>query len=120
MGAECSDCHTKDYVATTQPSHVASKFPKDCFLCHTERGWQPAKFDHNTSTTFPLTGGHIGIDYSSCHAKGYAGISMNRWGSRNLLEYIELCSMFFLNDFCSVSKMHYICCKTETYMQLIN
>jgi len=73
MGAECSDCHMSNYAATTQPSHVASKFPKDCFLCHNEKGWQPAKFNHNTNTTFPLTGGHIGIDCNSCHSKGFAG-----------------------------------------------
>ena len=75
MGVECSDCHTANYIATTNPPHVASKFPKDCFLCHNERGWQPAKFNHSTSTTFPLTGGHVGIDCNSCHSKGYAGTS---------------------------------------------
>jgi len=75
MGAECADCHSNNFAATTKPSHIASKFPKDCFLCHSEKGWQPAKFDHNSSTTFPLTGGHIGIDCNSCHAKGYAGTS---------------------------------------------
>jgi len=71
MGTECSDCHTGNYNATIEPSHVASKFPKDCILCHTEKRWQPAKFDHNTSTTFPLAGSHIGIECSACHAKGY-------------------------------------------------
>lgn len=75
MGAECADCHSNTYTATTNPSHVASKFPKDCFLCHTEKGWQPAKFDHNTHTTFPLKGGHVGVDCNSCHSKGFAGTS---------------------------------------------
>jgi nitrate/TMAO reductase-like tetraheme cytochrome c subunit len=75
MGAECSDCHSNTYNATTKPSHIESKFPKDCFLCHTEQGWQPAKFDHNIHTTFPLAGGHVGVDCSRCHSKGYAGIS---------------------------------------------
>jgi hypothetical protein len=75
MGAECSDCHTKDFAATTNPPHTASKFPKDCILCHSEKGWQPAQFNHNTSTTFPLTGGHMGIDCNSCHSNGYVGIS---------------------------------------------
>ncbi len=73
MGTECADCHTATFTATTNPSHVASKFPKDCFLCHNEKGWQPAKFNHSTNTTFPLTGGHIGVTCASCHASGYAG-----------------------------------------------
>lgn len=75
MGTECADCHLKNFTATTNPSHIASKFPKDCLFCHTEKGWQPAKFDHNTNTTFPITGGHIGVDCAKCHTKGYTGTS---------------------------------------------
>lgn len=75
MGTECSDCHTGNYIATTDPPHISLKFPKDCFMCHNEKGWQPAKFNHNTSTAFPLTGGHIGVDCNSCHSKGYGGTS---------------------------------------------
>ncbi len=73
MGAECADCHSATFSATTNPSHVVSKFPKDCFLCHDEKGWQPAKFNHNTNTAFPLTGSHIGVDCFSCHSGGYVG-----------------------------------------------
>jgi len=75
MGTECADCHSDKFNATTKPSHIASKFPKDCFLCHNEKGWQPAKFDHNTNTTFPIRGGHIGVDCNQCHSKGFAGTS---------------------------------------------
>jgi Zn finger protein HypA/HybF involved in hydrogenase expression len=46
IGTGCSDCHTKDFNATSKPSHIASKYPLDCFLCHNENSWQPAKFDH--------------------------------------------------------------------------
>ena len=72
MGTECIDCHTTDYFATTNPSHVASKFPKDCSLCHNDNNWQSATFNHN-STNFPLTGGHVGLDCIQCHSKGYVG-----------------------------------------------
>ena len=71
MGTQCIDCHTTDYYATTNPSHVASKFPKDCFMCHNENNWQSATFNHN-NTAFPLTGAHTGIDCIQCHAKGYS------------------------------------------------
>jgi len=72
MGTACVDCHDKDYFATTNPSHVASKFPKDCFMCHNENTWKTATFNHD-NTGFPLKGGHIGLDCIQCHAKGYAG-----------------------------------------------
>ena len=75
MGTECSDCHTKNYIATTKPSHLASKYSKDCFFCHNEKAWQPAKFDHNTNTEFPLNGGHFGVDCITCHPKGFTETS---------------------------------------------
>ena len=74
MGVECTDCHSNNYKATTNPSHVSAKFPKDCFLCHNEKSWQPAKFDHN-GTSFPLQGGHVGLECNRCHKNGYAKIS---------------------------------------------
>jgi len=74
MRSECVDCHLKDYNATTNPSHIASKFPKDCNLCHNEQSWQSSTFDHNT-TAFPLEGAHSGIDCNKCHANGYTGTS---------------------------------------------
>jgi len=72
MGTECNDCHATDYFATTNPSHVASKFPKDCNMCHNENNWQSATFNHN-NTGFPLKGAHVGLDCIQCHSKGYAG-----------------------------------------------
>ena len=77
MSSTCVDCHRKDFLATTQPSHVADKYPEDCFLCHNELSWAPAKFNHNTNTGFPLKGGHIGIDCVSCHSNGYKVTSTN-------------------------------------------
>jgi len=73
MGTQCIDCHANDYLATTNPSHVASKFPKDCFLCHNENNWQSSTFNHNSSG-FPLTGAHLGVACVSCHKSGYTVI----------------------------------------------
>jgi len=72
IGTECIDCHSADYFATTNPSHVASKFPTDCNMCHNENNWQSATFNHN-NTAFPLKGAHVGLECIQCHAKGYAG-----------------------------------------------
>jgi len=68
----CVSCHLKDYNATTNPGHAAAKFSQECTSCHTEITWKPSTFNH-TSTGFPLTGGHIGVDCISCHANGFAG-----------------------------------------------
>ena len=73
MGTECINCHSTEYYATTNPSHVASKFPTDCFLCHNQINWQSTTFNHN-NTAFPLTGAHVGIDCNQCHTKGYKAI----------------------------------------------
>ena len=75
MGISCVDCHLKDYNATTNPPHIINKYPNDCLLCHKETSWQPATFNHNVNTSFPLKGGHIGIDCISCHSKGYGSTS---------------------------------------------
>jgi len=74
MRSACVDCHINDYNATTNPSHIASKFPTDCNFCHNEQSWLSSTFDHNT-TAFPLQGAHTGIECNKCHATGYAGTS---------------------------------------------
>lgn len=75
LGVECKDCHANTYITTTNPSHVSAKFPLDCFLCHTDKGWQPAKFDHNTNTGFPLKNGHAGVECIKCHTNGYSSVA---------------------------------------------
>jgi len=71
----CVACHLKDYNATTNPAHAAAQFPTDCKMCHNEADWKTATFDHNTSTTFPLKGGHIGLSCNLCHSQGFVGTS---------------------------------------------
>jgi RecJ-like exonuclease len=71
----CSSCHLTDYNASTSPAHATAKFPTTCETCHTTKAWTPSTFNHNTSTTFPLAGAHIGVSCISCHSKGYAGIA---------------------------------------------
>ena len=71
---QCSGCHLVDYNKATNPNHVAAGFPQDCSICHTAAQWQGAKFDHSAATKFPLTGAHVQVACSQCHAGGrFAG-----------------------------------------------
>ncbi len=63
----CDACHINDYNKTTNPSHVAAGFPKDCSICHTTATWANAKFDHGALSGFPLTGAHTTLQCSQCH-----------------------------------------------------
>jgi hypothetical protein len=68
----CFGCHAEDYNQTTDPSHLASQFPTECTLCHTESAWEPSNFNHN-ETIFPLTGAHTTTLCADCHENGYTG-----------------------------------------------
>ena len=74
--SECVSCHKKDYDVTKNPNHLTAKFSTDCEMCHSSNSWVPSTFNHNTSTRFPLTGGHVGVDCATCHTNGYTGTSM--------------------------------------------
>ncbi|MEO8099459.1 MAG: hypothetical protein ABI811_17300 [Acidobacteriota bacterium] len=75
LGTACSTCHLTDFQKTTNPNHVAASFPQTCESCHTTTQWTGARFDHNTSTKFPLTGKHTNASCTSCHLGGkFAGL----------------------------------------------
>ncbi len=57
---DCYSCHKKDDKHNGQ-------YGTDCSVCHKVAGWLPAFFDHNLFA-FKLTGKHIGVACSSCHA----------------------------------------------------
>jgi hypothetical protein len=71
LPTDCWSCHENDYVGITDPNHTQGQFSHDCLLCHTDQAWSPATFNHD-DTNFPLTGAHVTLDCSSCHAAGYA------------------------------------------------
>ena len=68
--SECFDCHAAEY-RQADPDHRSAGFSHSCEVCHGTDSWSGAQFDH-AQTTFPLTGGHAGLDCESCHADGYA------------------------------------------------
>jgi len=70
----CVSCHLVNYNSTTNPNHIIAKFSTDCQTCHNTTAWAPSSFNHSTSTTFPLTGAHIGMACIACHTNGYGPI----------------------------------------------
>lgn len=56
----CVSCHAKD------DSHNG-QLGTDCAMCHIPTGWNHLTFDHST-TAFPLTGAHISLACTQCHA----------------------------------------------------
>ena len=70
LTTDCYQCHSKDYLAATDPNHVQQNFPHICSQCHSTINWSGATFDHST-TGFALTGAHATLSCSQCHASGY-------------------------------------------------
>jgi hypothetical protein len=70
----CVSCHQLDYNNTTNPKHSSAGFSTNCVLCHTTTVFTGVVFNHNTNTTFPLTGAHTTVTCQQCHGDGvYAG-----------------------------------------------
>jgi hypothetical protein len=78
LSTECVGCHLPDYQATDNPDHVRLGFPQQCDDCHSPaaRAWEGGTFGAGFAhpATFPLTGAHLRVSCSSCHADGrFAG-----------------------------------------------
>jgi hypothetical protein len=72
--ASCVGCHLNDFNKTNNPPHAQAGFPQTCQTCHSTAAWNPATFDHNTFTKFPLTGMHTSVACTQCHINGqYVG-----------------------------------------------
>ena len=70
----CINCHQTDFNNAKDPNHVSLGFPQACSQCHSTTTWLNAKFDHNSMTSFPLTGAHVSVPCSLCHVNSqYAG-----------------------------------------------
>ncbi len=60
---DCYSCHKSDYLATTDPNHVAAAFPTTCAVCHTTTSWLGATFSH---TWFPIYSGTHAGKWTTC------------------------------------------------------
>jgi hypothetical protein len=61
---DCNECHSADYDATTDPSHQASGFSRNCDACHGTGTWEGAVVIHQ----FPIYSGphRDGETWDSC------------------------------------------------------
>ncbi len=84
---DCGSCHLKDFQTTTNPNHVQAGFPTTCQACHNTTAWTGASFDHNTFTTFPLTGAHVNVACNLCHVNGRFAGTPRDCGSCHLTDY---------------------------------
>jgi hypothetical protein len=55
----CASCH--------RDQHHEGRLGANCALCHNPNNWSWWRFDHDTQTHYPLTGGHRGLNCQACH-----------------------------------------------------
>jgi len=73
---DCWSCHADDYNGTSDPNHGAAGYAHDCRECHSTSDWDA----DNSHDSFPLTGGHNGLDCAACHTDGqYQGTPSDCW-----------------------------------------
>jgi hypothetical protein len=63
---QCVDCHLEDDVHER-------RLGGDCATCHNPNDWLAWSFDHDTQTSFALTGRHDGLDCHACHREPVDG-----------------------------------------------
>lgn len=61
-GESCADCHADPHVG-----QFALGGRTDCARCHGEAAFEPARFDHQTDSRFPLDPTHARLDCARCH-----------------------------------------------------
>jgi len=59
---DCYSCHQKD-------DRHKGGLGKNCASCHTPNGWEIWEFNHDKSTSFPLTGAHSKLQCNACHKR---------------------------------------------------
>ena len=72
---ECYACHSGKYDGAVDPNHTAAGISTVCETCHGFTSWSPSTFNHQTTSGFPLTYGHSGMQCSVCHQGTTSGAS---------------------------------------------
>jgi hypothetical protein len=65
LKSECFSCHSEDYSNVQSPDHAGSGFSKNCEICHSFYGWQPAQFTEHDSR-FPIFSGNHAGEWNQC------------------------------------------------------
>ena len=65
--ATCYACHSNEFVASNNPSHLQLGLPHDCGICHSTTNWLNATFNHSLYGNYPLTGLHANVPCAQCH-----------------------------------------------------
>lgn len=60
---DCQSCHRD-----THAGQFAANGTTECKQCHIPEGWKSLAFDHNTRSSFSLTGAHAKVECWKCHA----------------------------------------------------
>lgn len=106
--AKCEACHTGSSLRDKPPQTCVGCHRADdkhggtlgtqCAVCHVERGWREARFEHDTAT-FPLRGKHRDVECKDCHKdpksfKGTPGecIACHRKDDKHETRYGERCA----------------------------
>ncbi len=77
IGADCIDCHFKDYESAQIPNHKQANFSTNCVECHnvSDPQWSRGTFEHDF---FPLEGGHRISNCFDCHTSNtFKGLSQD-------------------------------------------
>jgi hypothetical protein len=71
----CEECHRTPAFKNTplncvechRDKHHEGRLGQNCALCHNPNGWKRWRFDHDTQTSYPLTGAHRDLNCHACH-----------------------------------------------------
>ncbi len=66
--ADCESCHSDRHAA-----QFASEGRTQCERCHSTDSWHGLVFNHQTQSSFPLTGKHASLTCSQCHHQETVG-----------------------------------------------
>jgi len=82
LSAVCSSCHQTNYDDTQDPNHREYGYPDNiCELCHSQEGWEPSIFDHESSS----------LTCQTCHFVQYTGTSNPAHAAQSFPLDCEIC-----------------------------
>ena len=84
---DCYSCHSSNFVATNNPSHLQLGLPHNCGVCHSTTNWQNATFDHAVYAHYQLTGMHKTVPCAKCHVNNNYSNTLTACASCHLADF---------------------------------